>query len=414
MINLLKILLLILIVISQSIGYSQLYNNTDMIVNNGAILSVVNASVVNDVSADFKNAGLVYIDKNITNNGQLDGAGVATGLFQIGENWFNNATFNADNSIVDLFGADQLIGGTAVTTFYDLRLNGIGTKLLAIDAKTTFLDLTVNELATDNYIMEVLSTNLNAISLSSGFVSSINDGYLKRHTDQTGDYLFPTGSSLSGSVLYRPITIAPTSSTPNVFGVRLAEKNASTDGYSLTTKEANVKKLNTNYYHHLYNEFYTNNADITFYFDPISDGEFENIAHWSNSLWTSYFNENLAVNSPFSEIKIENVTNFNSRAFILCTKQDEIFIQNAFTPNGDFANDNFVLNLTPEDFEEFTFVIFNRWGEKLVETNNPQFIWDGTFKGELIPMGVYPWKMMYRQKDDPEILTKMGHISLIK
>ncbi|MDL5046722.1 gliding motility-associated C-terminal domain-containing protein, partial [Oscillatoria amoena NRMC-F 0135] len=33
--------------------------------------------------------------------------------------------------------------------------------------------------------------------------------------------------------------------------------------------------------------------------------------------------------------------------------------------------------------------IFNRWGEVMFETNNPTATWDGTYKGQAVPEGVY-------------------------
>lgn len=393
----------------------QLYNGTVLSVTNGAQVSVVNASLENATNGNLTNAGQIVVDRDVTNNGLIDGAGTNTGLFEVGENWYNNATFTADNSVVSLFGGDQLIGGSVITTFYDLRLDGSGVKLQAIDSKTSFLDLTSNELATDQYVMEILSPNPTAITRTSGFVSSLNNGHLQRNTNSTGPYLFPTGSSLGGTTLYRPIEIAPTDGSSNIYGVRLANNLADIDGYPLQNKEPNIKKLNPNYYHHLYNLSRSNRADITFFYNASADGNYQNIGHWNtSSLWSSFFNEIQGQNGLFSTLTINDVNNFDSRAFILARTQDEIYIQNAFTPNGDYVNDEFSLMLNPEDFEEFTFQIFNRWGQLIVETDNPKFIWDGTYKGELSPMGVYPWRLTYRQSSDPEIQTKTGHISLIK
>tara|TARA_R110001592_G_scaffold334440_1_gene618787 strand:- start:1111 stop:2169 length:1059 start_codon:yes stop_codon:yes gene_type:complete len=72
-----------------------------------------------------------------------------------------------------------------------------------------------------------------------------------------------------------------------------------------------------------------------------------------------------------------------------------IYVPNAFTPNGDRFNEIFF----PKGFglveKGYSFSIFDRWGEKLFETNELNMGWDGTFKGQLSPLGVYIWKLTY-------------------
>src|SRR5690606_4541701 len=65
-----------------------------------------------------------------------------------------------------------------------------------------------------------------------------------------------------------------------------------------------------------------------------------------------------------------------------------VFIPNSFTPNEDGMNDVFMSEsyLEPKEWE---FKIYNRWGEKIYETTDYQFKWDGKYKGELVPFGLY-------------------------
>jgi len=67
-------------------------------------------------------------------------------------------------------------------------------------------------------------------------------------------------------------------------------------------------------------------------------------------------------------------------------------IPNIFSPNGDDVNDFF--QLTPHDkddesiiyndpcFDEISVKIYNRWGKKVYESNDPYFKWDGTKNGD--------------------------------
>ena len=69
--------------------------------------------------------------------------------------------------------------------------------------------------------------------------------------------------------------------------------------------------------------------------------------------------------------------------------ESEISFPNAFSPNGDGINDVFKAKKGFKSIVEFHAVIFNRWGQKLFEWNNPNEGWDGTFNGKPVAQGVY-------------------------
>lgn len=62
---------------------------------------------------------------------------------------------------------------------------------------------------------------------------------------------------------------------------------------------------------------------------------------------------------------------------------------NAFSPNGDGMNDTYRAKTDYQSIVEFKAVIYNRWGQKLYEWNNPAGGWDGTYKGNPVKQGVY-------------------------
>lgn len=72
---------------------------------------------------------------------------------------------------------------------------------------------------------------------------------------------------------------------------------------------------------------------------------------------------------------------------------DDLFVTmppNVFTPNGDGENDYFELTLNPLVAECSSIVIFNRWGQKVFESDNADVKWDGkTKKGKKVPSGTY-------------------------
>lgn len=67
------------------------------------------------------------------------------------------------------------------------------------------------------------------------------------------------------------------------------------------------------------------------------------------------------------------------------------FLPNAFTPNGDGVNDGFRGNGILEGARDFTLTIWNRYGEKLFETDDPDEAWNGRKDnvGEMSAQGVY-------------------------
>lgn len=63
---------------------------------------------------------------------------------------------------------------------------------------------------------------------------------------------------------------------------------------------------------------------------------------------------------------------------------------NIFTPNnGDDYNNIYGAKPGYQSIVEFRAIIFNRWGTKLYEWNDPAGGWDGTYRGKDMPQGVY-------------------------
>ncbi len=60
----------------------------------------------------------------------------------------------------------------------------------------------------------------------------------------------------------------------------------------------------------------------------------------------------------------------------------EFFAPNAFSPNGDGLND--IFNFVAYGMKELVFMkIYNRWGELVFETNDPNRGWDGYYRGQI-------------------------------
>ncbi|MDT8308990.1 MAG: gliding motility-associated C-terminal domain-containing protein, partial [Bacteroidales bacterium] len=88
-----------------------------------------------------------------------------------------------------------------------------------------------------------------------------------------------------------------------------------------------------------------------------------------------------------------------------------IFVPNAFSPNGDGIND--VLYVRSIYAEEVYFVVFNRWGEKVFETNDITIGWDGTYKGRDADPGVFDYYLEVKCFNQV-YFKKKGNITLIR
>lgn len=64
----------------------------------------------------------------------------------------------------------------------------------------------------------------------------------------------------------------------------------------------------------------------------------------------------------------------------------------AFTPNGDGLNDCYGIKWWGL-IGSLDFSVYNRWGEKVFQTNHPNGCWDGRFKGQLQAGGVYVYQI---------------------
>ncbi len=96
--------------------------------------------------------------------------------------------------------------------------------------------------------------------------------------------------------------------------------------------------------------------------------------------------------------------------FVNCGEPN-IFVPNAFTPNGDGVND--VVKVTGDYIASVDFAIYDRWGEKVFSTNNSDEAWDGTFRGKICQSGVYFYKLQVKCEGG-KTFVKGGDITLIR
>ena len=104
---------------------------------------------------------------------------------------------------------------------------------------------------------------------------------------------------------------------------------------------------------------------------------------------------------------VDSVTVFVKQA-------NEVLVPNAFTPNGDGQNDEFQIFGSFDAVRHFEVQIFNRWGEKLFESFDRNFKWDGTYRGKLLPPDVYVYHIRMVFTDNIPDRFKKGSVALIR
>ncbi len=121
--------------------------------------------------------------------------------------------------------------------------------------------------------------------------------------------------------------------------------------------------------------------------------------HWS----TGENSQTITVNSPgIYTVTASNGYCERSTSLVISPCTLSIFIPNTFTPNGDGLNDYFsISSLNVNVLEEFNIVIYNRWGQIVFESFDPNFVWDGKFNYEkVLRSNTYSYVITYRMKNE--------------
>ena len=106
-----------------------------------------------------------------------------------------------------------------------------------------------------------------------------------------------------------------------------------------------------------------------------------------------------------------------SRIIIEVLDELVYYVPNVFTPDGDEFNPTFKPVFT-SGFEPLSYrmAIYNRWGEMVFESLNPQFGWDGTYTASegRVQEGSYTWKIEFKTTLSDARKVIMGHVTLVR
>ncbi|MGB3949052.1 MAG: PKD domain-containing protein, partial [Bacteroidia bacterium] len=121
------------------------------------------------------------------------------------------------------------------------------------------------------------------------------------------------------------------------------------------------------------------------------------------------------------ELIATTINGCSDTAYSMVTTNADIVFPSAFTPNVDASSggEYDINSLTNDVFfpytagvVEYNLEIFNRWGEKIFESNDVKKGWDGYYNGKICQQDVYIWRAFLKLNNGKEY-EKNGNLTLI-
>ncbi len=121
------------------------------------------------------------------------------------------------------------------------------------------------------------------------------------------------------------------------------------------------------------------------------------------------------LNPVLLEVTSDNGCTDTTLQYVEVLPEIRYTLPNAFTPNGDGTNDTFFGKGNIEDATSFQMTVWNRYGESIFETTDPNQGWNGrkNNEGQLAPNGVYVVVVNFTNFRG-EAFTQTGYISLVR
>jgi len=93
-----------------------------------------------------------------------------------------------------------------------------------------------------------------------------------------------------------------------------------------------------------------------------------------------------------------------------------LFVPNSFSPDGNEYNNLFEVSGYGIDPYTFLLQIYNRWGELIFVSKDPEKGWDGSYGNtlEMAPIGTYTYNLNYKLKNQDQPKSISGHVNLIR
>jgi gliding motility-associated-like protein len=143
-----------------------------------------------------------------------------------------------------------------------------------------------------------------------------------------------------------------------------------------------------------------NSPNGSVYVSEISGGLPPYAYEWNNSIVTDSLLSHIMPGSYTITITDSLGCAYTMTAIVQNSDNICLVIPDVFTPNGDQINETFEI-LGIEAFMEAEMQIYNRWGDMLFKSTYYNEFWDGTWKGEPVPMGAYVFILDLKNGEPP-------------
>lgn len=91
-----------------------------------------------------------------------------------------------------------------------------------------------------------------------------------------------------------------------------------------------------------------------------------------------------------------------------------IYAPNAFTPDGDQINNVWRVYIDGIDPMDYHLLLFNRWGEVVWESYDPEGSWNGVYAGQNVQDGTYVWRVVTKDASTDKKYEFRGTVSVLK
>jgi gliding motility-associated-like protein len=90
-----------------------------------------------------------------------------------------------------------------------------------------------------------------------------------------------------------------------------------------------------------------------------------------------------------------------------------VYAPNVFAPNG--VNNEFFVYPNPY-VTEFEIEIYSRWGERIYQSNDIEFRWNGEYRGTVLQSGAYAYVMRFKSNLAPQlgVIEQSGGVMILK
>ena len=90
---------------------------------------------------------------------------------------------------------------------------------------------------------------------------------------------------------------------------------------------------------------------------------------------------------------------------------EDLYVPNAFTPNGDAVNDAFAV--VERNIVNLRVAIYDRWGKQVYHSDRVDFAWDGTYGGAPAVQDVYVY-LIKAEGFHGQVYDLKGTVTLVR